>query len=300
MVSLAVYSPSTGQQVEKQMVVKEPTTTVAESNSQLPLEDLPHPVDINTHQVTSGETISEIADHYNLRVETIFWANGITADTPIQPGQELAILPLDGLVYLTKEGDSISAIATRFQVSAPDLIELNDLNNQQISVGQRLVIPYKLAQGSYLIGRGGADDNESQSESESEPEPESQTRGGWLHPSPGSIVTQTTHGQARAVDFGAPVGTAVLASDGGVITKASTGYNGGFGTVIEIDHQDGTWSRYAHLSSLQIASGQTVSAGEVIGYVGNTGRSSGPHLHFEIHGSTNPFASCGYLSRCGA
>ena len=124
-------------------------------------------------------------------------------------------------------------------------------------------------------------------------------RSGWVHPAPGAVITQGAHGVSGGVDFGAPVGTTVVASDGGTVIKASAGYNGGYGTVVEIDHHDGTTSRYAHLSTTLVSAGQTVDPGHALGYIGMTGKTSGPHLHFEIHGGSNQFASCGYLSRCG-
>ena len=93
---------------------------------------------------------------------------------------------------------------------------------------------------------------------------------------------QSAHGSSGGVDFGAPIGTTVVASDGGTVTKASSGYNGGYGTVVEIDHHDGTSSLYAHLSTLLVPPGQSVTPGQALGYIGMTGKTTGPHLHFEI------------------
>ncbi|MBR2576933.1 MAG: peptidoglycan DD-metalloendopeptidase family protein [Firmicutes bacterium] len=85
----------------------------------------------------------------------------------------------------------------------------------------------------------------------------------------------------KGIDIGAPMGEPVYASKGGVVTAA--GYNeGGYGNMVEIDHGDGTWTLYAHLSAIDTEAGREVLAGELIGRVGSTGRSTGPHLHFEI------------------
>lgn len=82
------------------------------------------------------------------------------------------------------------------------------------------------------------------------------------------------------IDFRTPTGTAVRASGGGRVVKS--GWNGGYGKMVEIEHADGFSSRYAHLSRIDVAEGEKVEAGAVIGETGNTGRSTGPHLHYEV------------------
>ena len=101
------------------------------------------------------------------------------------------------------------------------------------------------------------------------------------------------------MDFGAPVGSSVIAADGGVVTLAKTGYNGGYGHYIIIDHQDGTETLYSHFSDMLVSVGDTVTTGQLLGYVGMTGRTTGPNIHFEIRGASNPFTQCEYLTRCG-
>ena len=82
------------------------------------------------------------------------------------------------------------------------------------------------------------------------------------------------------VDFAATKGTSILAYKSGTVTRAS--WNGNYGMCIEIQHSNGKKTRYAHCSGYNVSVGQTVSQGQVIGYVGSTGNSTGPHLHFEI------------------
>ena len=112
----------------------------------------------------------------------------------------------------------------------------------------------------------------------------------WLaHPTPGAIKTQGIHGY-NAVDFAAAVGTTIRAAAAGeVVVSKSSGWNGGYGQYIVIRHSNGAQTLYAHLSSNSVAVGASVAQGEVIGAMGNTGRSTGPHLHFEVRGATNPF-----------
>jgi murein DD-endopeptidase MepM/ murein hydrolase activator NlpD len=98
------------------------------------------------------------------------------------------------------------------------------------------------------------------------------------------------------IDFRASVGVPVRASGAGTVIKA--GWNGGYGRMVEIDHGNGLTTRYAHMSRLKVAEGDTVAAGAVIGHAGSSGRSTGPHLHYEVRRNgkaTNPvrFISAG-------
>ena len=88
----------------------------------------------------------------------------------------------------------------------------------------------------------------------------------------------------------APVGTPIRASAGGVvIISRSSGYNGGYGSYVVISHSNGTQTLYAHMNKVQAIQGTTVAQGELIGTVGSTGKSTGPHVHFEVRGAANPF-----------
>ena len=101
--------------------------------------------------------------------------------------------------------------------------------------------------------------------------------------------TQGLHGY-NGVDFGAPLGTPVFASAGGtVIIAKSSGWNGGYGEYVVVSHPNGTQTLYGHLSAVTVYEGQVIVRGELIGNVGTTGKSTGPHLHFEVRGARNPF-----------
>jgi Membrane proteins related to metalloendopeptidases len=103
------------------------------------------------------------------------------------------------------------------------------------------------------------------------------------------VRTQGLHGN-NGVELGCPIGTPVIASAGGKIVSAkSSGYNGGYGKVIIIAHENNTQTLYAHLSRVDVNVGDIVQQGDIIGLTGNTGKSTGPHLHFEIRGAKNPF-----------
>ena len=112
-----------------------------------------------------------------------------------------------------------------------------------------------------------------------------------MMPVSGCMKTQGLHGPyGTAVDIGCKIGTTVVAAaEGTVIKAASSGYNGGYGNVIILSHPNGTQSIYAHLSTVGVQVGQKLRQGQVMGTSGNTGLSSGPHLHFETRGTGNPF-----------
>lgn len=84
-------------------------------------------------------------------------------------------------------------------------------------------------------------------------------------------------------DIGASYGSAIYAADSGTVVRSSDGWNGGWGNYVMIDHGNGMQTLYAHMSSRAVSVGQTVSRGQTIGYVGSTGMSTGPHLHFEMY-----------------
>ena len=108
-------------------------------------------------------------------------------------------------------------------------------------------------------------------------------------PLPGSLKTQGLHGY-NALDFSAAYGTPVVASAAGdVIVVRNGGWNGGYGNYMVIRHGNGTQTLYSHTSQNIAYAGQSVVQGQVIGYVGSSGRATGPHLHFEVRGAWNPF-----------
>ena len=110
-----------------------------------------------------------------------------------------------------------------------------------------------------------------------------------MRPIVGGRKSQGIHGY-NAVDLAAPTGTPIIASASGkVIIARSSGYNGGYGLYVVISHPNGTQTLYAHMSKVNVSVGRFVERGEIIGAVGNTGKSTGPHLHFEVRGARNPF-----------
>jgi murein DD-endopeptidase MepM/ murein hydrolase activator NlpD len=122
------------------------------------------------------------------------------------------------------------------------------------------------------------------------------TEGGWTWPARGPITSGFGYRWGRlhaGIDIGAPYGAPIFAAKGGVVSYA--GVMGGYGNIIVIDHGGGLTTRYAHQSQLAASVGHAVRVGDRIGYVGNTGSSTGPHLHFEVRVNDSPQNPIGYL-----
>jgi murein DD-endopeptidase MepM/ murein hydrolase activator NlpD len=247
---------------------------------------------ITTYTVVAGDTISEIAENFGISSNTIRWANNLPINAKIKIGQKLVILPVTGVKYVVKSGDTISAIATKFDADKDEILDFNDLDNaNKIKVGMELIIPdaeplvvntvkqVPKINSTTPVATPNISQNTKTVESNY-----------FIMPIPGSVLTQGIHGY-NGVDFGAPIGTQVIASASGtvIVAKDANKWNGGYGYYVVIEHENGTQTLYAHLSKLNVDVGQNVSQGEQIALSGNTGRSTGPHLHFEVRGGKNPF-----------
>ena len=97
----------------------------------------------------------------------------------------------------------------------------------------------------------------------------------------------------QGIDIAADMGAPIVATADGVVTAA--GWNGGYGNMVDVDHGGGIVTRYGHASALAVTVGQQVRRGEVIAYVGSTGRSTGPHVHYEVRVDGQPVNPAGYL-----
>jgi len=235
--------------------------------------------EISVYTVRSGDTLSHIAEMYGVTANTILWANDLSKATSIQAGQTLIILPIAGVQHVVKKGDTVSALAKKYDGNEDEIIKYNQLVKEEgLVVGSTIVIPggeiiapvSKIATNSNKA-TGGA-------------------LGNWLsHPASGAVKTQGLHGY-NAIDFAGGAGTNIRAAAAGqVIVSKSSGWNGGYGQYIVIKHSNGAQTLYAHLSKNSVGVGASVNQGEVIGVMGNTGRSTGTHLHFEVRGAKNPF-----------
>ena len=255
-----------------------PSGTIAD------ISDHPKSSQISLHVVREGETLSQIADLYGVTTNTIIWANDIKHVSAIQPGQQLLILPISGVRHMVKKGDSLQSIAKKYSGNLDEILRYNDLSeDSQLSIGQVIVVPdgeigtparrTKVAQKT----NGGSIQSTG-------------NQGYYIRPISGGRKTQGIHGY-NAVDLANSAGTPIVAAAAGtVLISRDYGWNGGYGHYIVIKHDNGSQTLYAHCSKNIVSAGEYVRQGQVIGYVGSTGKSTGPHVHFEIrNGIRNPF-----------
>ena len=243
-------------------------------------EEIDFPVDdtISVYEIKKGDTIATVAKLFGVSKNTIMWANDLKSEKLV-PGETLIILPVTGVRHTVKKGDTMSSIAKKYKGDLDDIAKYNGIaSDASLAIGDIIIVPDgEIATAPAIVVKSKVGSGNS-------------TPSGFLvRPMVGGRKTQGIHGH-NGIDIAASVGTPVLASASGVVISAkASGYNGGYGSMVIISHAGKIQTVYGHLSSVNVSTGQTVSQGQVIGAVGNTGKSTGPHLHFEVRGAKNPF-----------
>tara|TARA_B100000745_G_scaffold70940_1_gene42449 strand:- start:20010 stop:21068 length:1059 start_codon:yes stop_codon:yes gene_type:complete len=244
---------------------------------------------ISIYIVRPGDTLGDIAEMFDVSINTIRWGNDISRSESIQPGQELVILPVTGIRYTVKTGGTLRDIIEKHGGDIDEAIAYNGYSaDEYLAAGTEVIIPdgemaapkasAAVAKSRYTQSTTGVRGTGGPSYS-----------GYYLNPVASGTRTQGIHGY-NAVDIGAPTGTPIMAAASGkVIISKNSGWNGGYGKYIVIEHENGTQTLYSHNVKNIVFSGQQVVQGQVIAYMGSTGRSTGPHVHFEVRGAKNPF-----------
>jgi len=232
---------------------------------------------IEGYAVESGDTPSTIAERFGLATETILWENKLQPWSLIQPGETLRILPVDGVTHTIQRGETLERIAERYRADAEEILEENRLvDADDLTIGDLLIIP------------GG---RPPQVIAPPRPKPTAIVRkpqlpiptvaGKFLWPSAGGYrISQYFTWRHHAIDIAIPLGTPVFASEPANVV--SSGWISGYGYQVLLEHDNGIRTRYAHNSRLLVRKGQRVERGETIALVGSTGRSTGPHIHYEV------------------
>ncbi len=263
-----------------------------------------------TYTVSLGDNLFTIAEKYGVRPETVLWGNyDVLRDNPqfLQLDQNLVILPVDGVYYQWKAGDTLAGVASFFKTDPEAILEWsgNDLDLTEVSL-ETSTIP----EGNWLIIPGGKRELKDWG-------PPAITRsnpaaaayygsgycgevyegaigiGAFIWPTAATYLSGYDYSSIHpGIDIAGAEGNGIFASDSGVVVFAGWS-EFGYGYMIVLDHGNGWQSAYGHLSAVGVYCGQSVGRGTVIGGLGNTGNSTGAHLHFELrhssYGKVNPW-----------
>jgi len=278
-------SPKPEIKTNQKLEIKPESSPLVSSSQVKPEADPPlcgvAPLDaLKKHKVKQGETLESIAKQYKLTPATIMGLNSNARDGIVEVGQNLSIPPFNGVSYQLSNEDTYRAIATKYNVRADVLFERNACQNRPKVV----FVPGGVWKPNPIIAKILPFANRETIILQS---------GGY--PLPYAVPVTSNYGWRvnpvtqewsfhSGIDLGAPMGTPVLATKAGKVEFA--GWSGGYGNLIELAH-DSFGTRYAHLDRIDVNAGQRVVKGQQIGIVGSTGRSTGPHLHFEIMRSSS-------------
>jgi len=228
---------------------------------------------VESYTVKNGDTLASIAATFGISVDTIKWENNLESDS-LSVGDVLKIPPVTGMVITVSEGDTVQSIAKKYRTDSQKIVnypfnDFADLDTFALSVGQTLVVPDGVQPEAPAIAVAPM-------VFISQP----LGTGNLLWPTNG-IITQCPIWYHMAFDIANPSEPGVMAADDGVIAAVPPFDRYGYGNHILVDHGGGFETLYAHLSEIYVKVGDHVSKGQVIGRMGSTGRSTGPHLHFE-------------------
>jgi murein DD-endopeptidase MepM/ murein hydrolase activator NlpD len=252
------------------------TVAMAEGGTATLISQKPR-AEVIEYEVKPGDTVSIIAEKFGVSIDTIIWENNLKSVKEIKTGQTLRILPVSGVLYKVKPGETIYSIAKKHQVDPQLIVDwpYNSFANDEtfaLDVGQTLIIPdgikpketpitprriYATVPGAGL-GTG---------------------QFAWPV---GGQISQNYSWYHKGIDISNRGLPDVVASDGGTVILAGWPSPWAYGNRIIVDHGNGYQTLYAHLSQVYVSPGQKVARGQTIGRMGSTGRSTGPHLHFEI------------------
>jgi len=229
-----------------------------------------------THTIKQGQNISMIATSYGLKTNTVLWANNLTQNSTIRPGDELKIPHDNGVLHKVKKNETLSGLAVKYEIDIKKIMDINNLvSANQLQIGNELLIPgakivapvstTRLAQVRQIFN----------------PNPSKISNSDFVWPTTSRRITQYYWLRHRGIDVGRGGGSlSIVASKGGTVSHS--GWSNGYGINVVVEHSGGVKTRYAHLSKTTVVLGERIAQGEQLGVMGTTGRSTGIHLHFEI------------------
>ncbi|MBN1658229.1 MAG: peptidoglycan DD-metalloendopeptidase family protein [Anaerolineae bacterium] len=247
---------------------------------------------IITYTVQSGDNVWSIATGFELEPQTVLWANPEVESSPdlLSVGQKLIIPPVDGIWYTVGKGDTVESLAKKYKTTIEKIIGFagNEMEEPYaLTAGQQIMLPDGQKQIVVPVNRypmtmvGTA------------PKGAPKGSGRFAWPASG-MLSQGFWAGHSGIDIASRIGVPIRAADDGYVRLAGRD-TWGYGIQVVIDHGNGYMTRYAHLNSLDVKAGDSVKKGQVIGTMGNTGRSTGPHLHFEVLLNGVPRNPLGFL-----
>jgi len=230
--------------------------------------------------VQSGDTISSIANKFDVSIDTLRWQNDLKSIDAIKPGDKLEVPPVTGMIHKVKRGETIFSIAKKYDVTAQQIINwpfnsYADDETFELAAGQVLIVPDGVKPAEVLW-------DPKRYVAQTTPNAGAVSATGQFIWPAGGTISQRYVWYHRGIDIANKSGPLILAADSGKVTMVGWPDAGGYGNRVMIDHGNGFQTLYAHLSGISVTAGQTVNRGDVIGRMGSTGRSTGTHLHFEI------------------
>lgn len=252
---------------------------------------------IQKYTVQQGDTLSTIADQFNVTTQTVLWSNNLSSTSTIRPGQELYILPVTGIAHTVASGETLESIVSKYGGSVDQIVQMNGLADASaVTAGTELIIPDGKQPAPppvvHLASVGSIFSGGSSSYSSSPAVGTAPSYGAKLQwPTTTHRISQYFGAYHTGIDIDGECGDPVWAADAGTVVSA--GWYGGYGNQVVIDHGNGLRTRYGHLSVIKVGNGQHVTRGQGIGVEGTTGRSTGCHIHFEtmMNGRfINPFS----------
>lgn len=246
---------------------------------------VPERKETQTYIVREGDTISSIAASFGLSLTTVLWANDLSVRSVIRPGNELIIMPTDGVIHKVKSGETMSRIALRYDVAADEIAGYNQKSNPNaLSIGELLIIPgaelpapsptrQVASVASIFTNAPGAGS------------PARSSADGMIWPTDLRKINLYFGvlyflGRHTGIDIDCERNNTNYAAADGLVSYA--GWRRGYGYSIDIDHGNGLKTRYGHNARLYVTTGESVAQGEPIALCGNSGISTGTHLHFEV------------------
>lgn len=255
---------------EKQTEVAE-VAEVAEQMESVPLKSITEPAKMKMHIVQDGETLGAIAEKYGIDVDTLQSGNENLSEK-IHQGDHLTILPSKGVLHTADMGDTLWRIANAYGVDVAVIMKANAKESADLSIGEKIFIPggkktqqseRQLARAETMVSRGGGQR--------------------FVYPTTGDLTSGFGYRWGRVhsgIDLANDIGTTIKTARSGRVVHA--GWYSGYGYTVVIEHDQGYTTLYGHLSEYVVQTGQYVKDSQVIAYMGSTGNSTGPHLHFEV------------------